>query len=1025
MVGEIMNIAEFTIKNKVLSVIVILIVVFGGWSAYQGMPRFEDPEFTIRQAQIVTLYPGASPREVAEEITEPLERALQQLQEVKKVTSVSSAGRSEIMVEIKYAFSPSKPDLQLIWTKVRNKVNDMANRLPPNVQNPVVYDDFGDVFGLFYFLTGEGYTPAELRHYAKELQSELLQVEGVARISLTGELSEAIFVEISRENAAALGISVSNIYNTLSQQNTVVDAGDVTVGQKRVIISPSGAIDSVEAIQNLLIASSSDNMLLYLKDVAKVWRGYKSPPQKIMRFNGQPAIAVGISNVLGGNIVEIGSAVDEKLAESLSRRPIGIELHEFYHMGKIVDAAVQNFVVNVVAALVIVIVTLLIFMGLRSGIVIGAILLLTIFATLLTMDISGIPMHRISLGALIIALGMMVDNAIVVTEGILVGVQQGIKKLKIAKDIVKQTIWPLLGGTLVGITAFAPIGFAPGSTAEYTGHLFWVILISLLYSWAFAVTLTPLFCFWLFKEPKGIDKGADKENAFFQSYRKLVVTALGFRRLVVALAFGLFLVSLWGFQFVKPGFMPSSATPQFVVDYWLPQGTALAQTANDIREIENYVLKLDGVNAVSSSVGGGSLRFMLVYSPESPNSAYGQLLVGVDDYRNIDTMKVEIQAHIGEYFPNAQSKAWRFVLGPGGGSKIEATFKGPDPKVLRALANQAKQIMVEDGRATFIKDTWRQQVSVIEPIYSEEKGQRAGVSRADLAQALSTNFTGRTVGVYRESDDLLPIISRAPENERRDVDNIRSIQVISSVSGNSVPIGQITDGFRTVWRDGTLRKEDRTWAISAQCDPIDELPSDLFARLRPRIEAIELQDGYTLTWDGEYGDSKESNENLASTLPMGFLTMVLIVFVLFGRVRQPVLIWLVVPLALIGVVFGLVLAQLPLEFMAILGLLALSGLLIKNAIVLVDQIDFEIKGGKPRFDAILDSATSRVRPVMMGTLTTVLGVVPLFFDVFFKSMSVVIVFGLTFATVLTLIIVPVLYGIFFNIKSGETSDETS
>ncbi|MDJ0840752.1 MAG: efflux RND transporter permease subunit [Acidobacteriota bacterium] len=1017
-----MNIAEFTIKNKVLSVIVILIVVFGGWSAYRDMPRFEDPEFTIRQAQIVTVYPGASPREVAEEVTEPLERALQQLQEVKEVTSVSSAGVSEIMVEIKYEFSPSKADLQLIWSKVRNKVNDMAGRLPPNVQTPVVYDDFGDVFGLFYLLTGEGYTPAELRRYAKELQSELLQVDGVARVALAGELSEAIFVEISQENAASLGVSVSNIYNTLSQQNTVVDAGDVTVGQKRVIISPSGAIDSVEAIQNLLVASSSDGRLIYLKDVARVWRGYKTPPQKVIRYNGRPAIALGVSNVLGGNIVAIGNAVDEKLAESTSRRPIGIELHEFYHQGKIVDASVQNFVVNVIAALVIVIVTLLIFMGLKSGIVIGAILLLTIFATLMTMDLSGIPMHRISLGALIIALGMMVDNAIVVTEGILVGVQQGKDKLQIAKEVVSQTIWPLLGGTLVGITAFAPIGFAPGSTAEYTGHLFWVILISLLYSWAFAVTLTPLFCFWLFSPPKGTDRGTGKESAFLLGYRGLVSTALRFRGLVVATVLGLFLISLWGFQFVKPGFMPSSATPQFVVDYWLPQGTAIDRTVNDIREIEDYVLQLEGVNAVSSSVGGGTLRFMLVYSPESANSAYGQLLVSVDDYRIIDAMKDEIQAHIEDRFPNAQTKAWRFILGPGGGSKIEATFKGPDPKVLRALADRARQIMIEDGRAIFIKDTWRQPVSVIEPIYSEEKGRRAGISRTDLAQALSTNFTGRTVGVYREGDDLLPIISRAPENERREVDNIRSIQVISSVTGDSVPIGQVTDGFRTVWRDGTLRKEDRIWAIKAQCDPTNELASDLLARLRPQIEAIELPDGYTLTWDGEYGNSQESNEDLASTLPMGFLTMVLIVFVLFGTVRQPVVIWLVVPLALIGVVFGLVAVQLPLEFMAILGLLSLSGLLIKNAIVLVDQIDFEIKGGKPRFDAVIDSAAGRVRPVMMGTLTTVLGVLPLFFDVFFQSMSVVIVFGLTFATVLTLIIVPVLYGIFFKIKREETAN---
>jgi multidrug efflux pump subunit AcrB len=502
-----------------------------------------------------------------------------------------------------------------------------------------------------------------------------------------------------------------------------------------------------------------------------------------------------------------------------------------------------------------------------------------------------------------------------------------------------------------------------------------------------------------------------------------VVLALQYRRMVVAGAFGLFLISLWGFQFVKPGFMPSSATPQFVVDFWLPEGTTIDQTMEDIVQLEAFVLQLEGVNAVNTTVGGGSLRFMLVYAPESLNSAYGQLLVRVDDHQMIGPMKEKIQSHIESHFPNVQAKAWRFVLGPGGGSKIEATFKGPNPTILRQLAEQAKKIMVEDGGAFFIKDTWRQPVPVIEPIYSEDKGQRAGVSRADLASALATNFTGKTVGVFREGDDLLPIISRAPEQERRDIEDIRNIQVISSVTGKSVPIAQVTDGFRTIWRDGQLRKEDRIWAISAQCDPIEELPSELLARLMPKIEAIPLPDGTTLEWDGEYGDSKESNEDLASTLPLGFLTMVLIVFVLFGSVRQPIVIWLVVPLALIGVVFGLVLAQLPLEFMAILGLLSLSGLLIKNAIVLVDQIDLEIREGKPRFDAIIDSATSRVRPVMMGMLTTVLGVLPLFFDVFFQSMSVVIVFGLTFATVLTLLIVPVLYGMFFKIRKEETRHE--
>ncbi len=1016
-----MNFAEFSIRNQVLSVIVILLSLLGGWSAYQDMSRLEDPEFTIRSALVITQYPGASPLEVAEEVSDPLERALQQLQEVDVVKSVSSAGTSEITVDIKYDFSPTKSDLQVIWGKLRNKIKDIEATLPPGAYPPTVVDDFGDVFGLYYFITGDDYTPAELRRYAKQLKSELLQVDGVAKVSLGGELKEAIFVEISRNNAAALGVSVNNIYNILSQQNRVLSAGDVRVGEQRIVIDPSGAIDSVDAIQNLLVSSTPDGKIVYLKDIAHVWRGYQTPAEKLHRYNGQMAIALGISNVLGGNIVKIGEAVNAKIADAESRRPLGIELHEFYHQGKTVAASVDNFVVNVLAALAIVIATLFIFMGLKSALVIGSILLLTIFATLATMDLAAIPMHRISLGALIIALGMMVDNAIVVTEGILVGVQRGRDKLEIAKEIVSQTKWPLLGGTLVGCIAFAPIGFAPGSTAEFTGHMFWVVLIALLYSWLFAVTLTPLFCFWLFK-PKVESSGKESaDNAFYRNYKKLMHSLLHWRWVSVGSVVVLLILSLWGFQFVKSGFFPPSTTPQIVVDYWLPQGTDISRTHQDVEQIETFVGQLEGVNAVQSSTGGGGLRYMLIYGPESHNSAYGQLLVRVDDYRMIDGLMPEIEGFIDNNLPNAQAKVWRFVLGPGGGSKIEAVFKGTNPAELHRLAEEAKAIMVMDGRAKSIKDNWRQPVSVIEPIYSETKARRAGVSREDLATALQTNFSGQQVGQYREADDLIPIISRAPVTERMGITDIKDIQVASSATGKTVPIAQVTEGFRTVWRDGMLRRENRIWTIKAQSDPYPgELASELHSRIRPAIEAIPLPDGYTMEWEGEYGDALESNDNLASTLPLGFMAMVIVVFVLFGTVRQPIVIWLVVPLALIGVVFGLVITQMPLEFMGILGLLSLSGLLIKNAIVLVDQFDLEIKSGKPRYDAVVDAAVSRVRPVMMGSLTTILGVIPLFFDAFFQSMAVVLVFGLTFATLLTLLIVPTLYAIFFKIKAEET-----
>jgi multidrug efflux pump subunit AcrB len=1021
-----MNIAEFTIKNTVLSVIVILLTIAGGWQAYENMARFEDPEFTIRQAVIVTGYPGANPHEVALEVTEPLEKAIQQLAEVKTIESVSTYGKSEINVEVRYEASKTRNDLQLVWNKLRNKVNDSAASLPPGAGTPYVADDFGDVFGLLYFITGNGYSNTELKTYAKSLQSSLLQVEGVARVSIDGLKKEAIYVEISKQNTKRLGLSISNIVGMLSQQNAVVSSGNVKVGNKRVIIDPTSAIDSVESIRNLLVSTDAQGKLIYLKDVAHVWRGYQAPEEKAYLYNGEPAIAIGVSGVLGSNIVKIGQDIDLKIAETEKLRPLGIELHEFYHQGNIVDSSVQNFVVNVIAALAIVIVTLFLFMGFKSAVVIGSILLLTILATLATMNFVDIPMHRISLGALIIALGMMVDNAIVVTEGILVGIKNGAKKLDIAKKIVKRSTWPLLGGTLVGIIAFAPIGFAPGSTAEYTGHLFWVILISLMYSWLFAITLTPLFCFWLFKELSLVSSDAQKESPFSGGFKKLLRLTLKKRISVTIGVIALFFLSVWSFQFVKPGFFPASTTPIFVVDYWLPQGTDITTTKQDVVDLGQYIQSLEGIEDVQTSIGGGVPRFMLVYSPESQNSAYGQLLVRASDYQAIDGLLTKIQNHIDQSFPDAQGKVWKFVLGPGGGSRIEAKFSGPDTQVLRELAAQAKVIMAADGKALSIKDDWRQPISVIEPIYAEKAAQRVGISREDLASALATNFSGQRIGSYRENDELIPIINRAPKSESNGVESIKDVQVISSVTGKAVPIGQVTDGFRTIWRDGLVKRVDRQWEIKAQSDPIPgELTTDLFNRIRPKIEAISLPDGYELEWGGEYGDSTESNDNLASTIPLGLLAMVITVFVLFGTVRQPVVIWLVVPLALIGVSAGLLATGTPMEFMAILGLLSLSGLLIKNAIVLVDQTDLEISEGKARLDAVIDAAASRARPVMMGALTTVLGVIPLFFDAFFKSMSVVIVFGLTFATLLTLVVIPVLYAIFFNIKNTETSRQTN
>lgn len=1024
-----MDIAAYAIRNRLVMWLVILLSLLAGWIAYGNMPRFEDPEFTIRTAQIFTPYPGGSPEEVAREVSAPLEEALQDMAEVDEIRSVSSAGFSEISVDINFADSPNKESLQIIWTKLRNNISDAQANLPPGAQPSRVFDDFGDVFGIYYVLTGKGYSMPELREYAKTLRQDLLSVDGVGKIDIAAEQEEVIYVEIARQNAASLGTTVNAIFQQLSTQNTVVPAGSVEVDGQRLVITPSGDIDSVEAISNLLV-SSSEGRIVQLRDIATVSRGLRDPPEFLAYYDGEAALVIGIAAVSGSNIVAVERRLSDRLAQTDAQRPAGIVLHEFYNQGEVVDASVTNFVINVIIALLIVIGTLFVFMGWKSGLVIGIGLLLTISATLGTMYMADIPMHRISLGALIIALGMLVDNAIVVTDEILNGCRRGRKVTHVASDVVKRTIWPLLGGTLVGILAFAPIGLAPGETAEFTGDLFWVILISLMFSWIFAITLTPFLCSILFKtiEDQCAESGSmvgddEADGPVMASFKAVVAQLINRRFATIGAAMGLFGVSIFGFGYVTPGFFPASTTPQMVVDYWLPEGTDIKVTDADMRKLQEYVSTLEGVEHVHTLVGRGTLRYMLTYQFESSNTAYGQLLVKLDDHERLDTLIPQVQSYINTQFTQAQGKVWRFVLGPGGGSKIEATFRGPDPEVLRDLSRQARDIFHADGGAIAIKDNWRQPVPAIEPIYSEVKGRRAGISRSDVGDALARNYSGQQVGVYREREDLIPIVSRAPEAERENVGNMGEIQVLAP-SGASVPIEQVTDGIETVWRDSRLRRIDNIWTIKAQADPAEGVAAgELQTRVQPKVEAIALPPGYSLEWDGELGSSSEANANLARAIPFGFGAMVLVVILLFNALRQPLVIWSVVPLSLVGVTFGLLVMDVPFEFMAILGVLSLAGLLIKNAIVLVDQIDLEIEEGKPRFDALVDSAANRVRPVLLGSGTTVLGVIPLFFDAFFQSMAVVLVFGLSFATALTLVIVPVVYATVFGIGTNETAQK--
>ncbi|EJN8558252.1 efflux RND transporter permease subunit VmeI [Vibrio alginolyticus] len=1017
---DVTGIAAYFIRNRVISWMVALIFLIGGIAAFFGLGRLEDPAFTIKDAMVVTSYSGATPQQVEEEVTYPIEKAIQQLTYVDEVNSISSRGLSQITVTMKNNYGPD--DLPQIWDELRRKVNDLKGTLPPGVNEPQVIDDFGDVYGILLAVTGDGYSYKELLDYVDYLRRELELVDGVSKVSVSGQQQEQVFIEVSMKKLSSIGLAPDTVFNLLSTQNVVSDAGAIRIGDEYIRIQPTGEFQSVEELGDLLITESGAQGLIFLKDVAEIKRGYVEVPSNIINFNGSLALNVGVSFAEGVNVVEVGKAFDHRLAELKYQQPVGIEISEIYSQPKEVDKSVSGFVVSLAQAVGIVIIVLLFFMGLRSGLLIGLILLLTVLGTFIFMKYLAIDLQRISLGALVIALGMLVDNAIVVVEGILIGTQKGRTRLQAATDIVTQTKWPLLGATVIAVTAFAPIGLSEDSTGEYCGTLFTVLLISLMLSWFTAISLTPFFADIFFKGQK-IKQGEGEENdpyngVIFVIYKKFLQFCM--RRAwftVVVLIAGL-AASVYGFTFVKQAFFPSSTTPIFQLDVWMPEGTDIRATNTTLKELESWLAKQEHVDHITTTAGKGLQRFMLTYAPEKSYAAYGEITTRMENYEALKPLMAKFREYLKANYPEINYKLKQIELGPGGGAKIEARIIGSDPTVLRTVAAQVKDIMYADPQATNIRHDWRERTQVLEPQFNESQARRYGITKSDVDDFLSMSFSGMTIGLYRDGTTLMPIVARLPEDERIDIRNIEGMKIWSPAQSEFIPLQQVTMGYDMRWEDPIIVRKNRKRMLTVMADPDilgEETASTLQKRLQPQIEAIQMPPGYSLEWGGEYESSGDAQESLFTTMPMGYLFMFLITVFLFNSIKEPLIVWLTVPLALIGVTTGLLALNTPFGFMALLGFLSLSGMVLKNGIVLLDQIEIEMKSGKEAYDAVVDAAVSRVRPVCMAAITTILGMIPLLPDIFFKPMAVTIMFGLGFATVLTLIVVPVLYRLFHKV----------
>jgi len=1022
-----MNPGEFSVRNNRVVLVAMAMAIVGGLVAYMNIGRLEDPEFTIKQALIITPYPGAGADEVAQEVTNPIEIACQQLGQLDTVESESSRGLSVVTVTIKDQYDKAR--MPQVWDELRRKIADVQAQLPPSVRGQsMVVDDFGDVFGIFFAVTGDGYSLPELRRYVEFLRRNLLQVPGVKSVVLFGEQREVVFLEISRQRLAQFGLNEEVIYGKLQEKNIAADGGRIRVGHQHIPLDPTGAFASADEMLDLVIGSDQSGRQLRLRDIATVERGDQDPPRRILRYDGQPAIGLGISSVQGGNVVKMGAAIREKLAALKSNQPVGIEIGEINFQPEAVSQATGEFMFNLGKAVLIVFVVLILAMGRKTGLIIGLVLFLTIMATFLVMYLKGdLLMERISLGALIIALCMLTDNAIIIIEGIKVGIESGRNKLEVVREVVAENQWPLFGATAIGVIAFAAIGLSEDATGEYTNSLFWVILIALSLSWVSSVTVTPLLSYMMFKPLPGGKADSDPYKALpFRVYRHLLVLALRFRWTVVVLCLLGFIAALFGFRHVDQSFFPPATRPQFMVDVYLPAGTHIRETEAVSGEIQRFIQSRPGVTHVTSFIGGGGLRFLLVYSPENENRAYVQFLVDVDDPEKIRGLVDEIQSELDTNFPDANAIAKKFLLGPGSGGRVQVRFSGPDPSVLRQLGDQAIQVFQADGQALCIRTDWRERVQVIRPGILESQARRNGITRVDVARALEGSFEGRAVGFFREpgfagagifpqETRLLPIVARPPTSERSDVGVLDSLQIWSPAAGRMIPLAQVTAPAEVVWEDPLVARRDRLPTLTVHADPRSGLPSQLRERVKDQIEQIKIPPGYAMQWGGEHEDSTQARAALAEPLPYVLAIMVFIVLCLFNSIRTTLLIWLIIPLFIIAVTAGLLLTRMPFGFMATLGVLALGGELIKNQIVVLSKVLTLVQKGTPPYQALLDGGTAKMRPVCMVVLTTVLGMIPLLTDPFFGSMAVCIMFGLSFAAVLSLIVTPVLYAIFYRI----------
>ena len=1010
-----MSLPEYSLKNRKVVWFFLFILLAGGALGFVTLGKKEDSVFVIKSASLVCSYPGATPLEVEQLVTEPIEREVQSMRLVHKITSESYYGLSKILVELDPATRAS--EIPQLWDELRRKVLNIQPRLPAGASPVTVADDFGDVYGIYYGLSVDGgFTWAELRDWAQRIKTALVTVDGVQKVSLFGEQTPVVNVYVNLAALANFAIRPETIVATIGQQNTIVNSGEKQAGALQIQILEAGTYKGLDDISNQMLTAASGKQYR-LGDIARVERGYADPPQTLMRVDGRRAVGIGISTEAQVDVVKTGEKIIRVLDGLTRQMPVGMDLTVLYPENRIAQQANATFVLNLAESVAIVILIIMLVMGFRAGVLIGSSLLFSIGGTLLLMQFLGEGLNRTSLAGFIIAMGMLVDNAIVVTDNAQQAMLRGVARRRAVVAGANAPRWSLLGATLIAIFSFLPLYLAPSSVAEIVKPLFVVLALSLLLSWVLALTQTPLFGdFMLRVNPAAHDP---YDTKFYRAFDRLLAALLRWRWGVVAGVVALFAAALAVMGLMPQNFFPSLDKPYFRADVLLPEGYNIRDTERNLRTMEEWLHAQPEVKTVSVTMGSTPPRYYLASSSVSLRPNFGNILVELHDKGQTEAVEARFNAYVRAMCPDVWLRSSLFKLSPVPDAAIEFGFIGDDIDTLRRLTQAAEEIMWRTAGTVNIRNSWGNRVPTWLPLYSQMKGQRIGVTRSQMAQGITIATQGYRLGEYREGDQFMPILLKDENIDTYNLTNLQALPIFTP-AGKVYSIEQATDGFRFEYRVGVVKRYNRQRVMKAQCDPGRGVNTmRLYAALRDSVlRGVVLPEGYSMKVFGEQESQQESNSALARYMPLTMVLIFIVLLLLFRNYREPVVILLMIPLIFIGVVLGLAVTGKVFNFFSLLGLLGLVGMNIKNAVVLVGQVGVLRSEGKDAYEALTAATRSRIVPVAMASGTTILGMLPLLFDSMFGAMAATIMGGLLVATLLTVCVLPVVYAIFYNIRKS-------